>query len=180
MVNYPSISLFETVMRMKLLSLGIVFAACLIGCQPGDDPKKAEEQVKEAFKALQTAIKEKDADKIWNLLDKDSQSDAEREAGAAKEAYGKLADKDKADYEKRLKLTDKELAHMTGKLYVKSEVFYKKHHEIPDSKIDKVSVTGETGILYSIEEDGDKVNFPVVRDKGQWKFSLKIPKAPEK
>lgn len=166
-------------MRMKLLSVGIVIAVCLIGCT-SDNAKKSEEQVKEAFKALQTAIKEKDADKTWNLLDKDSQSDAEREAEASKEAYGKLADKDKADYEKRLNLTDKELADMTGKLYVKSELFYKKHHEIPGSKVDKVSVTGETGILYSIEEDGDKVNFPVVRDKGQWKFSLKFLKAPEK
>ena len=175
-------------MRMKLLSLGILFAACLIGCnrgtptkdKPGDDPKKAEEQVKEAFRALQTAIKEKDADKIWNLLDKDSQSDAEREAKAAKEVYGKLGDKDKTDYEKRLNLTDKELADLTGKLYVKSEVFYKKHHEIPDSKLEKVSVSGDAASLNFIEPDDDNVKISLTRDKGQWKFSMKIPKAPEK
>jgi hypothetical protein len=175
-------------MRMKLLSLGMLFAACLIGCnsgaptkdKPGDDPKKAEEQVKEAFKALQTAVKEKDADKIWNLLDKDSQADAEREAGAAKEVYGKLADKDKADYKKRLNLTDKELADLTGKLYVKSEVFYKKHHEIPDSKLEKLSVSGDTASLNFIEPDNDNVKMSLTRDKGQWKFSMKIPKAPEK
>src|SRR6516225_145167 len=173
MVNYPSISLFETVMRMKLLSLGIVFAACLIGCnsglptkdKSGDDPNKAEEQVKEAFKALQMAIKGKDADKIWNLLDKDSQSDAEREAKAAKEVYGKLGDKDKTDYEKRLKLTGKELADMTGKLYVKSERFYKKHHEIPDSQLEKVSVSGDTASLNFIEPDNDNVKMRLTRDK---------------
>jgi hypothetical protein len=175
-------------MRMKLLFTWIVLAACLSGCTPsapsgnksGDGAKKGEDEVKLAFAALQSAVKAKDADKIWDLLGKNSQADAEREATAAKEAYGKLADADKAGYEKRLGLTSKELADITGKLYVKSEVFYNKHHEIPDSKIDKVGVTGETGTLYSIEDDGDKVNFPLVRDQGKWKFVLEIPKAPEK
>jgi hypothetical protein len=167
--------------------VGILFAACLIGCtppsqkeKPGDDAKKPEDQVKQAFASLQAAIKAKDADKIWDLLDKDSQSDAEREAKAASKAHSQLADKDKVDYEKRLDLTGKELAGMNGKLCVKSDVFYGKHHEVPDSKIDKVSVDGETGTLYYIEDDGDKGNFPLVREKGQWRFSLVIPKAPEK
>ena len=173
---------------MNLVLVGIGFAVCLIGCtsgdskkyKSGDDAKKAEEQVEQAFKSLQAAIKAKETDKIWDLLDKDSQSDADRQAKSAEEAYGKLEEKDKADYEKRLKLTDKELAEMTGKLFVKSAVFYGKYHEIPDSKIDKVSVTGDKATLYSIEDDGDKVNFPLIRESGRWKFSLEMPKAPEK
>ena len=170
-------------MRMKLLFTWILLAVCMSGCKPDApkvDDKKPDDDVKQAWTALQAAIKTKDLDKTWDLLGKNSQVDAEREATAAKEAHGKLAEGAKADYEKRLGLTSAELKAMTGKLYVKSEVFYKKNHEITDSKIDKISVTGDTGTLYSIEEDGDKVNIPLVRDQGKWKFVLEIPKAPEK
>jgi hypothetical protein len=173
-------------MHKLLLPSSIVFAVCLMGCNPaanknnpGDAAKKAEDEIKQAWTGLQAAIKAKDADKIWEFLDKNTQSAAEREAKAASQAFGKLADKDKADYEKRVGLTAKELADMTGKLYAKSAVFYGKNHEIPDSKIDKITVTGETGMLYSIEDDGDKVNFPLALEKSQWKFKLETPKVPE-
>jgi glucan-binding YG repeat protein len=179
-------------MRMKTLSAGILLVACLIGCTPtppgktaGGDAKAkkadmSEDEVTQAFVSLQSAIKAKDGDKTWTLLAKESQDDADREAKAVKEAFAKAADKDKADYEKKLELTGKELADMSGKLYVKSRRFYGKYHEIPDSKVEKVVVAGDSGTVHYIEEDGDKVKQEVVREKGQWKFVIKMPSAGEK
>jgi hypothetical protein len=175
-------------MRMRLVPLSILFVACLIGCTPtpSEPPKKSggdakqDAEVAQAFKALQAAIKAKDADKIWDLLAKESQADADREAKVVKDAFGKTSDKEKAEYEKRLELTGKELADITGKLYVKSRRFYGKHHEIPDSKVEKITVTGDSGTVKYIEEDGDKITQEVVREQGKWKFVMQIPKATEK
>lgn len=166
-------------MHKKGIYVLIAFATGLAGC-PADSAKKGDEEVRQAWTALQSAVKAKDPDKLWELLDKDSQSDAERQAKAAQETYSKLADKDKADYEEKLGLTSKELSDMTGKWYVKSKVFYKKHYEIPDSKLDKVAVTGETAKLNFIEPDDDDMKMSLVRDKGRWRFNMSIPKAPEK
>jgi hypothetical protein len=179
-------------MRKKTLSAGILLIVLLIGCTPtpsgktaGGDAKakkadQSEDEIKQAFVSLQGAIKAKDAEKTWGLLAKESQDDADREAKAVKEAFAKAADKDKAEYEKKLELTGKELADMTGKHYVKSRRFYGKYHEIPDSKVEKVVVTGESGTVHYIEEDGDKIKQEVVRETGQWKFVMKVPSAVEK
>jgi hypothetical protein len=176
-------------MRMRLVVLSILFGAYSIGCtsktpeppkKPGVDAKQADAEVAHAFRALQAAIKAKDAETIWDLLAKESQGDAEREAKVVKEAFGKANDKDKAEYEKKLELTARELADITGKLYVKSRRFYGKYHEIPDSKVEKIAVTGESGTVKYIEEDGDKITQEVVREQGKWKFVMAIPKATEK
>jgi hypothetical protein len=147
--------------------------------KPGGDPTP-DAEIALAFKALQSAIKAKDADKIWDLLAKESQSDAEREAKIVKEAFGKANDKDKAEYEKKLELTAKELGDITGKLYVKSRRFYGKYHEIPDSKVEKITITGDSGTVKYIEPDDDKMTQEVVREQGKWKFVMAIPKATEK
>jgi hypothetical protein len=173
-------------MHVKLASTLTLFAVLLIGYTPassaqkknaGGDPKA---EIAQAFTALQAAIKNKDADKIWDLLAKESQDDAEREAKIVKNAFNKANDKEKAEYEEKLKLTRKELTDIAGKLYVKSRRFYGKYHEIPDSKIEKITVTGDSGTVKYIEDDGDKVTQEVVREQGKWKFVMAIPKATEK
>jgi hypothetical protein len=69
--------------------------ALLAGCAGTDNKpaaaNKAEDEVRQAFTALQEALKAKDSDKLLALLDDDSQADAERAAKAVREAYAKAA-----------------------------------------------------------------------------------------
>ncbi|HWY87754.1 MAG TPA: hypothetical protein VNX28_13565 [Gemmataceae bacterium] len=173
---------------MKLILCGswLVLAVGLVGCASNspetknkDTAQKGEEEIKEAFVSLQDAIKAKDANKIWHLLDKDSQADADREAKIVKETYTKLPEMEKAGLEKKLELTAKDLADMSGKDYVKSKRFYGKHHEIPGSKVEKITVAGASATLAFIEEDGDKITTKLARENGLWKFNLEIPKSLE-
>lgn len=174
-------------MRMVACSAGIIIGVFLAGCTPGSreakpgaSAGKGEEEVKTAFASLQAAVKAKDGDKIWSLLDKDSQADADREAKAVKEAFGKLADKDKSDFEKKLALSADELSNMTGKLYLKSQRFYGKHYEIFDSTVKSIKLDKDAGQLtYEENDDHDKVTLALTREGGQWKFAMKIPKAVE-
>src|SRR5207249_6617865 len=104
--------------------------------------------IKQAFSSLQVAIKAKDVDKIWGLLAKDTQGDVEREGKVVKEAFAKLAESDKAAYEKKVGLTAKEMTEMTGKLYVKSSIFFSGEiAEMPDSKLEKITVTGDSATV---------------------------------
>ena len=182
-------------MHCKLFGPCTLLLAVLIGCKPAATPPKPDtdtdspEQaaVRQEFNRLKAAIaalKEgKDtADSIWDLLGTDSQADAEREAKVVKAAYAKLADKDKADLEKKMALSAKELADMNGKYYVKSQRFQSKHQKIPDSKVGKITITGETATLEYIEPDNSTVTAKLVRQKAvsdRWKFNLDIPKSLE-
>ena len=175
-------------MRWIVLVVSIVCAGSLAGCNPSapkdkaaDGTKKSEEEIKQAFTALQSAIKAKDVDKIWSLLSADTQGDTEREGKAVKEAFGKLAESDKPAYEKKVGLSARELTEMTGKLFVKSNTFFSgETAEMPESKWDKVVVTGEsTATVHYIEDDGkgQREARSVTREDGQWKFILPVSKA---
>jgi hypothetical protein len=150
---------------LTFLSLSILGSACVIA---------GENDIRQAFAALQKAIKARDCDKIWELIDSDSQSDAQRAAKAVKAAYAKLDDK--GNFEKKYGLTAKELSGIDGKLFIKSNRFHGKYYEVPDSKLESIKVKGDTGRLNYLEEDGDKQKFALVREKGQWKFTIPMPK----
>jgi hypothetical protein len=159
-------------MRWKLGCVLLVFS---LGFLSDSRSAAGEDDVRLAWGNLQKAIKTRDADKIWGLLDSDSQSDADRAAKAVKTAFGKSSDK--ADFEKKYGLTGPELAGMNGKLFLKSNRFHGKYHEVPGSKLESVKVKGETARLNYVEEDGDKEKFSLVRQKGQWRFIMPMPKA---
>lgn len=180
-------------MRLSSTALLIVALACFIGCntspnkpggpsgKSGDSSKKTEDQIKESFASLQAAIKAKDADKVWNLLAKDTQDDCDREGKAVKETFSKIPDGEKAGYEKKVGLSAKEMTEMTGKLYAKSSTFYTgETAEMPGSKLDKVGlITDSTAAVHYIEDDGkgEKEKRSVVLEDGKWKFVLPISKA---
>jgi hypothetical protein len=136
-----------------------------------------EDEIRKAFTSLQKAIKAKDGDKIWGLIDTDSQADANRAAKAVQSAFSKAGDKDKADFAKKYGLTVKELADMNGKLFLKSERFNTRWHEVPGSKFLDVKVKGDSAKMTYLEEDGDKEKFSLVRQKGEWRFTIPMPKA---
>ena len=151
---------------LLMLSLGfITIAQALAG----------EDDVRQAFGSLQKAIKARDPEMIWAIIDGESQADANRAAKAVQAAFGKAGDK--ADFEKKYGLSAKELADMNGKLFIKSNRFHGKYYEVPGSKLDTVKVKGDTAKLTYIEDDGDKEKFSLVRQKGQWKFIVPMPKA---
>jgi len=161
-------------MPAKLIGGVLIFILAAVAVLP---VLAGEQDVRQAFKQLQGAIKARDPDKIWALIDDDTQSDANRAAKAVQAAFSKADDKGKAEFAKKYGLSAKELADMTGKLFIKSNRFHGKYYEIPGSKLDSVKVKGDTARLTYIEEDGDKEKLTLVKQKGEWRFIVPMPKA---
>jgi hypothetical protein len=150
----------------------------VLGCS-GDRQNtqgKAEDQVRETFTALQKALEARDAEKLWGLLDAESQADAERAAGAVKAAYEKAGAEEKAQQEKALGLTGAELSALTGRGFLKTKRFQGKYDEVPGSKLDKITVQGDSATVNYVEADGDRERLTLVRQEGHWKVSLPMPK----
>jgi hypothetical protein len=177
---------------LRAIQAGALIAlAFLVGCTPPtpnkpDGAKKSEavgaadkneEEIKTAFAALQSAVKAEDVDKIWGLLAKDSQDEAEREAKVVRDGFGKLTNKKKAAFQEKMGLSAKEMTEMTGKLYLKSKPFTEEVDDLPDSKLDKVVVAGESATVHYTDEEGKRETIDVVREQGQWKFDVSVPKA---
>jgi hypothetical protein len=137
---------------------------------------KADDEVKEAFVALQGALKAKDAAKIWTLLDSDTQADATKAAKKVKGVYNKANDTEKAGYEKNLGLTADEFAKLDGQLLLKTKRFLGKYDEVIDSKIIGVTVKGDSATLNYLEADGDKEKLEYTRQGGKWKVAMPLPK----
>jgi hypothetical protein len=132
--------------------------------------------VREVVTAFQAALEARDAAKLWSLLDSESRSDAERSAKAIQDAYAKASPKEKTDQEEALGLPGTELAALTGTGFLKTKRFHGKYHDVPGSTIDKVNIKGDTAKVDYTEEDGDKENLQLVRQDGQWKLSLPMPR----
>jgi hypothetical protein len=152
------------------------------GCstKPTDRPVRDEEgAVREKFVEVQSAIKNHDADKLWSLLNSKSQADAERAAKAIQTAHTKASAEEKAKQEEALGLTGTEVAGLTGAGFLRTKRFQKKYHELPDSKIENVAVEGDNATVHYLEPDGDKEKLIFVRQDGQWKAWLAMPKVNE-
>jgi hypothetical protein len=68
------------------------------------------------------------------------------------------------------------LAKLDGKGFLKTKRFQKKYHEIPEGKIDKVDIQGESATIYFLDDEGDKEKAIFLRQDGQWKAWLTMPK----
>src|SRR5262249_17325022 len=134
-----------------------------------------QKAVRDTVVAFQAALKACDADKIWALLDSDSQADAERAAKAVRDAYAKASAEQKATQEKALGLEVAELAELPRKGLLKTNRFLGEYDEVPDSTIDKVTVEGNKATAGYTEEDGDKKNLHLIRQEGKWKLSIGMP-----
>jgi hypothetical protein len=152
--------------------------ALAVGCAKTTDRASAGDEgpVRESFVALQAALKARDADKLWTLLDEESRADAERAAKAVQETYAKADAADKAEQEKALGLAGPELSGLTGKGFLKTKRFHGKYEELAESKIDKITVQGDQATAAYTEPDGDKEKLAFVRQGGQWRASLAMPK----
>ncbi len=161
-------------------TITVLFCAIAFGCSSPTPPVasagKDEESVRQVFAALQAAIKASDADKIWELLDGDSKADADKAAATVRESFTKADAAAKAELEIALAVTAAELGILTGKSFLKSKRFSGKYNEIPESKIDKVTVQGDAATVFYTEPDGDKEKLSLVRQDGKWTFSVPMPK----
>jgi hypothetical protein len=132
--------------------------------------------VREKFGDLQFAIKSHDADKLWALLDARSRADAERAAKEIQTAHAQASADGKAKLEEALGLSGTELVGLTGIGFLKTKRFQQKYQELPDSRIDKIVVQGDNATIHYHEADGDKEKAILVRQDGQWKAWLTMPK----
>jgi hypothetical protein len=154
--------------------LPAVMLCCLVPAVAPSARADAEDDVRAAFAAYQAALKSGDPEKIWPLLDSDTQAAAEKVAKTYRESYEKANDTDKAKLEKSFGLKAEEMAKMTGKVYLKSKRFLGKYDEIPGSKLTKVTIKGNEATVDYTEEDGDKEKLQMVRQDGKWKVVVKI------
>ena len=158
--------------------LGLFGVALLAGCDkptPTSSSADEEKAIKDTFAAFQAALEARDADKLWALLGSDSQADAESAAKTLRESFVKANAEQKAEQEKALGLPAAELAKLTGAGFLKTKRFHGKYHEVPGSKIAKVTAQGDKVKVEYIEEDGDRETLNLVRQDGKWKLSLKMP-----
>jgi hypothetical protein len=171
-------------MGVKACRLGWASLLCMVvalGCsaKPSDRPVTGtgeEDVVRAQFAELQSAIKSHDAEKLWALLDARSRAAAEREAKNIQTAYNQAGAEEKAKQEEALGLSGSALAKLDGKGFLKTKRLQKKYHDIPDGKIDKVDIHGENATVYFLDEEGDKEKAIFLRQDGQWKVWLTMPK----
>jgi hypothetical protein len=140
-------------MCVRLAALLALPLLCVgAGCTSTPPPAegKDEKPVREAFTAFQEALKAHNGDKLWDLIDADSRAGAER-AGKA--------------------------LNLSGKDFLKSDHFcgQKPMDEVPEGKIEKVSVQGDKATVGYVEPDGDHEKLKMVREGGQWKVSAPMP-----
>jgi hypothetical protein len=159
---------------VRWTSLCLFASAGLTAALPaGDD---AEAMVRSKFKAMQSAVKSRDVEKIWAMLNDKSKATAEKFVKDVQVAHAKAGAKDKTEMEDALGLNAAEIAKLTAIGYLKTKRFQQKYDEMPDSKVEKVVVQGDNATVHFLEPDGDKEKLIFVRQDGQWKAWLGIPK----
>jgi hypothetical protein len=151
----------------------------LAGCSPAAKTSAGgeEDAVRAVVADLQKAIRDKDGDALWNLLDADTQSDAERQARRARDDYARADDHGKKEMVRRSGLDGAVLAELDERSYFRSRGFAGKYGELPDSKVTRVTVTGDKATVEYVEPDEDREELRLVKADGRWKVALALPRA---
>jgi hypothetical protein len=166
---------------------GLLVLALIAGCSSkpaGPAPTAAtagpsedeSAQVRRRFAELEAAIKAHDAGRIWDLLCTRSQSDAERIARAARDAYAKAGPDEKTQQAQAFGLSDQQLTELTGKDVINGKRFRKKFDDLPGSKVEGVSVEKESATIRYTDTEGDHEKLIFLRQGGAWKAWLTIPR----
>jgi hypothetical protein len=174
-------------------AVGLLLVAGLLGCNTGGDGKKDkdasddEKQVKAQFEKLKSALDKRDPDKIWALLDDDSQKDAEKAAEHIKAEFAKADDAKKAEMKKKYIFagTEKEkletpdnldLAALTGKTVLKTAPFHDKYDPIEEADVEKVAIKGEKATVSWKNKESEKGEVIMFKQKGEWRAHLMTPR----
>jgi hypothetical protein len=128
---------------------GVLLLVLLAGCSQTGSPgmSQDEEQVRATFAAFKSAMKARDADRIWDLLDDESRATAER-------------------------LGKNEKKPVTAKEFLASDRFHGQLHEVPSGEIIRVNLQGNKAtVIYSEPNDNDEEKLLMVREQGRWRVS---------
>jgi hypothetical protein len=142
---------------------------------PGVEALQAEVQVRDAFVALQAALTNGDADKLWGLLSEKSRGDAERSAKEVRTAYEQAGRDARAKQAERLGLTGEEIAELTGRGFLKTSRFRGKYDEVATGKVARVALQGASATVHWDDADGEREKTIFVREGDGWKAWLSMP-----
>ena len=136
-------------MRWRVLPIGLAFILAGCGSPPATTPPKgsAEDEA-----AVRTAFAE---------LQRAIQA---RDGG---KLWALLADKSR---------TEAEQAGLSGAGLLDHKEFQQKYHEVPEGRVESVTVHGEDATVRFAEPDGDHEKLTAVRQGGGWRLLLKVPK----
>jgi hypothetical protein len=169
--------------RLASLVVIVWFAAGCAG-KPGDRAPRAGETaeaaetgVRQKFAEIQAAIKARDADRLWGLLSGKSRAEAEKEAQAIRATYKKATAAERAALEKELGVGGQELAKLTGPGFLETRRFLRKYEDVVGSTITRVTASGDSAMVYFDDREGDHEKMVFLREGGQWKAWLTMPKA---
>jgi hypothetical protein len=126
---------------------------------------------------LQKAVKEENIDAVWDLLDPDTQEDAEEQAKKAQELYASGDALLRKDLEKRHEFKAGDFANLNGRNYVRSKLFWEEIEDLPASRIRGVSVDGDKAEVAYTEPDGKDETLELTRVDGKWKVVVDVPTA---
>jgi hypothetical protein len=138
---------------------------------------EAEKTVRGRFKEVQEAVKLRDTNKVWGLLSKKSRAEAEQSARDNRASYEQADPQERTKLDEALGLSGPEVAGLTGPGMLRTKRFLRKYNELPESEVEKVTVQGDTATVYWLEPDGDHEKTVFLREDGQWKAWLWIPRA---
>jgi hypothetical protein len=137
---------------------------------------ESEAAVRAKFSEVQSAIKGKDAGRLWGLLSGKSQAEADKMASVIRADYEQGSTEKQAKMEKDLGLSGAKLSKLTGRGFLESKFFLDKRGEMADGTVTRVTAEEGRATVYFDEPDGDKEKLPFVLEDGQWKAWMKIPK----
>jgi hypothetical protein len=158
----------------------LALALLVLGCGKSTDPAKPggpvsadQAPIKKAFGALQVALQSEDGERIWPLLDSQSQKDADAAARAWKQAY---ADADVIQLEQDLGIGRQVLVQLTGRNFLQTKGFLTK--SIVDlsksTVIESIKVDGDQATVDYRDPHGQAGQVTFVREGNQWKARLKM------
>jgi hypothetical protein len=153
------------------------WAVLLLGSTAGLRGAEADGPVRKRFAEVEAAVKAKDADKLWALLSSKTRAQAEKEAKAIREAYARAGPGERAAQEKDLGLSGAELAKLTGKGLLKGKPCLRRYGELVGSTVTRVVMEKDSARVEYTEPDGDKEKLVFLREGGEWKAWLTVPKA---
>ncbi len=160
---------------VRAAALALLLLAGCSGEPTGQATAEEDAELRARFAEVQTAVKDRDGDKLWTLLDARSRGEAEKAAQKLKEGYAKATPDDQAKLQETHGLSKEELIGLTPQRYLKSRKLSTKYEDLPGSKVERVAREGENATLYYLEPDGDHEKAIFLREDGKWKIWLRIP-----
>jgi hypothetical protein len=151
----------------------LLIAGC--GAPPSQKGTAAVEdgELKEAFTAYQKALRDKNADRLWDMLSTQARADADRVTQQLRGTFVRANAEVKAKLAKDLGLTMSEMTNLTAKDYLRTPRFVgaKPQDEIPKSKFEGAAIEGEKATVKYVEPDDHKKELRFVREGKRWKVS---------